>query len=291
MLFAAISADAGEIEPRSFSNTPVEVNFLLAGYVYTNGGLATIGSSPIKDAKLQTHTGLAAYARSLDVFGKSGKFDVVMAHTDLSGHAMFAGQKHERNVSGLTDPRFRLSVNLLGAPALSLREFSSYQQDLIVGASVQVSAPLGQYDNNKVVNIGNNRWFIKPVIGISKAWGDFSLEFSGGAFIFTDNNDYFGGKTLEQDPEYTAQVHATYNFGQGIWTAVSGTYDCGGRTAVDGVHNDDRQDNSTVGVTLALPLNRNNSVKLYASTNIHTRVGNDTDLAGIIWQYRWGGGL
>ncbi|RNC68276.1 MAG: transporter [Desulfuromonadales bacterium] len=290
-LFAATPAAAGEIEPRSYVNTPVGVNFLLAGYVYTDGGLATTGSSPLKDAELTMHTGILAYARSLDVWGKSGKIDVIVPYSDLSGNAMVAGQRRERNVSGFNDPRFRFSVNFLGAPALSLEEFASYQQDLIIGASVQVSAPLGQYDKERLVNLGNNRWYVKPDIGISKAWGDVTLELSGGVFFFTDNDDFFGGKKLEQDPVYTAQLHATYNFGKGIWAAVSGTYDHGGRTTVDSVENNDLQNNWRMGATLALPVNRNNSLKMYASTSIHTRVGNDYDLYGVVWQYRWGGGL
>jgi hypothetical protein len=291
MLFMATHAEAGEIEPRAYVNTPVGINFLLAGYVYSDGGLSTPGSSPIKDAEVTMHTGLLAYARSLDVWGKSGKFDVIVPYSDLSGTAMVSGQPRERDVSGFLDPRMRFSVNFYGAPALSLEEFSSYQQDLLLGASVQVSAPLGQYDKDKLVNLGNHRWFIKPDIGISKAWGAFTLELSTGVTFYTDNDDFFGGKKQEQDPVYTGQFHATYNFGRGIWGAVSGTYDNGGRTTVNGVESSDYQHNSRMGVTLALPVNRNNSLKLYASTSLQTSVGSDFDLYGIIWQHRWGGGL
>ena len=230
LLFAAVQGHAGEIEPRAYVNTPVGVNFLLAGYVYSDGGLSTPGSSPIKDAQLKMHTGILGYVRTLDVWGKSGKFDIIVPYSDLSGTAMVAGQPRERNISGLNDPLFRFSVNFFGAPALTVREFAEYQQDLIIGASVQVSAPLGQYDETKLVNLGNNRWFVKPDVGISKAWGGFTLELSAGVFFFTRNDDYFGGNTLEQDPLYTTQVHATYNLGRGVWAAVSGTYDHGGRT-------------------------------------------------------------
>jgi hypothetical protein len=291
LVFVAAHADAGEIEPRSYVNTPIGVNFLLAGYVYTDGGLATPGASPIKDAQLTMHTGVLAYARTLDVWGNSGKFDVILPYSDLSGTAMVAGAPRERNISGFNDPRCRFSVNFYGAPALSVQEFASYQQDILIGASVQISAPLGQYDKDKLVNLGNNRWYVKPDIGISKTWGDFTLEFSNGVTFFTDNDDFFGGKKQEQDPVYNAQLHATYNIGRGIWAALSGTYDYGGRTTVNGVQSDDFQNNSRVGATLALPVNRNNSIKLYASTGIHTSVGNDFNLVGVVWQYRWGNGL
>ncbi len=287
----ATVAVAGEIEPRAYVNTPVGVNFLLGGYAYTDGGLATSGSSPLKDASLSMDTGLLAYARSFGFLGKSAKFDIIAGYSELSGSAMVGDQPRERRVSGYLDPRFRFSCNFIGAPALTVQEFAGYQQDLIVGASIQLSAPFGQYDEDRLVNLGNHRWFVKPDIGVSKAWGDFTLELSGGVFLFTDNHDFLGGKTLEQDPVYTTQVHATYNLGHGIWAAASATYDHGGRTTVDGVRSDDWQDNSRAGMTLALPVNRYNSVKLYASTPLHTTAGGDFDLLGILWQHRWGGGL
>jgi hypothetical protein len=291
LLFVAAHAHAGEIEPRAYVNTPVGINFLLAGYSYSDGGLSTAASSPIKDAQLKINTEILAYSRALDVWGKSGKFDVILPYSQLSGTAMVAGQQRERNVSGLNDPLFRFSVNFYGAPALSLQEFANYHQDVLIGASLQVSPPLGQYDKDKLVNLGNNRWSVKPDIGISKAWGALTLELSTGVRFFSKNDEYFGGTTLEQDPVWTAQLHVTYNLGRGVWAALSGTYDYGGRTTIDGVRSDDLQNNSRVGATLALPVNRNNSIKLYASSSVYTSSGSDYYLVGIVWQYRWGHGL
>lgn len=291
LLFMTRQAQAGEIEPRAYVNTPIGINFLLAGYSYSDGGLATEAASPIQDAELTMPTGIVAYARSLDVWGKSGKIDVIVPYSHITGSATVAGQTRERNVTGFNDPRVRFSVNFHGAPALSLQEFAGYRQDLIIGASVQVSVPVGQYDEEKLINLGNNRWFVKPDFGISKAWGPFSLECSTGVFIFSRNDDYFGGKTLDQDPVSTTQIHATYSLGRGIWAAVSGTYDYGGRTKIDGLRGEEIDSNSRLGATLALPVNRNNSIKLFASTSIRTSRGSEFDLLGVIWQYRWGQGL
>jgi hypothetical protein len=291
LLFMAAHAHAGEIEPRAYVNTPVGINFLLTGYAYSDGGLSTSGSLPINDAQLKMNTGVLAYARTLDVWGKSGKFDVILPYSQLSGTATVAGQPRDRKVSGLNDPLFRFSVNFFGAPALSVQEFAKYQQDLIIGASIQVSAPLGQYNKNKLVNLGNNRWFVKPDMGISKAWGPLTAELSAGMTIFTRNDDYFGGKTLEQDPVYSTQLHVTYNLGRGVWAALSGTYDYGGRTTIDGVRGDVFMRNSRVGGTFALPVNRNNSIKLFGSSSVSTSMGSDFNLVGIVWQYRWGDGL
>jgi len=237
------------------------------------------------------HTEVLAYARTLDVGGKSGKFDVILPTSQLSGTAMVDGQTRERHVSGLLDPRFRFSVNFYGAPALSMQEFANYRQDTLIGASVQVSAPVGQYDSSKLVNLGNNRWSIKPDVGISKVFGQVTLELTAGVIFFTNNEDYFGGNTLEQAPVYSTQAHVVYSFGRGVWGALDGTYDYGGRTTVNGVRGDDVQRNSRLGVTLALPVDRNNSIKLYGSTGISTRTGSDYNLGGIAWQYRWGNGL
>jgi hypothetical protein len=282
---------AGEIEPRAFSNAPAGINFLIAAYAHTDGGLSTVASSPIQDAQLEIDTQVLAYARTLDVWGKSGKFDCILPYSRLSGTAMFEGQQYGRKVSGLHDPLFRFSTNFYGAPALSLEEFSTYRQDMIIGGSVQVSMPWGQYDPDRLVNLGANRWFVKPELGISKALGALTLELSAGVIVFTENDDYFNGRTLEQDPVYTTQLHFTYNFGRGVWAAVSGTYDYGGQTTVNGVQKENVQSNSRLGATLALPVNAHNSIKLYASSGVATRIGNDYDLIGAAWQYRWGSGL
>lgn len=288
---AGSGAYGQDLEPRAYANTPPGLNFLIAGYGYLTGGVATDPALPLQNAHLQVHSTVLAYARSLDVWGRSGKIDVVLPYAWLSGSADVAGQSREREVSGFGDPRFRFSVNFYGAPALSLQEFAGYRQDLILGASLQVLAPLGQYDSDKLVNIGTNRWSIKPEIGLSKAFGPLTLELAAGVSIYTDNHDFFGGKTRAQDPIYSIQGHLLYNFGSGIWVALDGTYYTGGRTTIDGVEGDDLQRNTRLGATLVLPVNRHNSVKLYASTGASTRAGSNFDAVGIAWQYRWGGGL
>jgi hypothetical protein len=147
------AAHAQSIEPRSYSNAPVGMNFLVGGYAYTRGGLAFDSAVPVTDENLVTSSAVMGYARALDLWGMSGKFDVVMPYTWLSGSAVYQGNPVEREVNGLADPLVRLSVNFFGAPALKLPEFQSYEQDLIVGASLQVSVPVGQYDDTRVVNI------------------------------------------------------------------------------------------------------------------------------------------
>lgn len=284
-------AHAQDIEPRAYSNAPVGVNFLIGGYVYTRGGIAFDTSLPVSDPHLQTSSAVLGYARALDLWGMSGKFDVVVPYTWLSGSATYLGERVDRIVNGFGTSAFRLSINLYGAPALDLKDFASYQQDVIVGASLRVFAPWGQYDDTRLINLGTNRWAFKPEIGVSKAEGPWTLEFTAAAMFFTDNEDFFGGNTRSQAPIYSLQAHAIYGFPSGIWASLDGTYFMGGRTTLNGVHGQDLQQNWRVGATLALPVDRFHSVKLYASKGVSARTGNNFDLLGIAWQTRWGGGL
>lgn len=287
----ATKLPAQELEPRTYSNAPTGLNFLIAGYAYTQGGVAADPSIPLEHADIKTQNAVFAYARSLDIWGKSGKFDVVLPYAWLSGTADFAGQPVARDVSGFGDPRFRFAVNFIGAPALSLPEYTAYQQDLIVGASLSVSAPLGQYDPSKVVNIGTNRWSITPELGASKAWGPWTLELIASGTWFTDNTDFYGGQTRQEEPIYSTQLHLLRNFSSGIWVALSSNYYTGGRTSLNGVPGNDLQANSRLGATIALPVDRYNSIKVNVSSGVSVRTGTDFDAVGIFWQHRWGAGL
>ena len=291
LAWLATPACGQDIEPRAYSNAPVGVNFLIAGYAYTRGGVSFDPAVPITNASLTTSNAVLAYARALDLWGKSGKFDAIVPYTWLSGTADVDGQPVQRVVNGFANPAFRLSINLYGAPAVALKEFADWEQDLIIGASLRVAAPWSQYDPSRIVNIGTNRWSFKPEIGISKAAGPWTLEIAAAATIYTDNDDFYGGKTRSQEPLYALRGHLIYGFRSGVWASVDGTYFAGGRTTVDGVLNNDLQRNWRVGGTLALPVDRANSIKLYASSGVSARTDNNFDLIGVAWQYRWGGGL
>jgi len=290
LITANFAIHAQDIEPRAYANTPVGLNFLIAGYGYTGGGVAFDPALPIENAKVKVDSAIFAYARSLDVLGKSAKFDVVVPYAWVDGSATALGQFHDREISGFADPRMRFSINLLGAPAMSVKEFGNYQQDLILGVSLNVTAPGGQYDVSKLLNIGTNRWSIKPEVGISKRFGQLTLELDGGVRFYTDNDQFFGDNVRSQEPMYSVQGHVIYSFGHGIWFAVDGTYYTGGRTITNGIKDNNLQENSRLGATLALPLNQYNSIKLYFSKGLTTRIGTDFDAAGIYWQFLFSDG-
>jgi Putative MetA-pathway of phenol degradation len=283
-------ARAQDAEPRSYSNTPIGLNFLIAGLVYSRGKMAFDPDLSIADANFHSSIGLLAYARSFDFAGQSAKVDVIVPASSFAAQGFVNGQPRERDISAIGDPRLRVSVNLLGAPALSPKEFANYRQDVIVGASLQVSAPMGQYDNTKLLNLGNNRWSFKPELGISKAWGSWTFELAPSVTLFTDNTDFFGGNTFKQAPIYAVHAHVLYTFQPGMWLALDGVYFAGGHTTLNGVKSDNEQRNTRAGFTFALPIDRHHSLKLSASTGVSTRTGSEFSAVGIAWQYRWGEG-
>lgn len=286
-----VRAHAQDIEPRAYSNAPIGVSFLVAGFAHATGGYEADPTLPLEDANIDTNTAILAWAHVFDVAGRSGKLDVVVPYADLSGEATFDGDPVSRDVTGLADPRVRFSLNLYGAPALSLAEFAGWKQRTIVGASVQLGIPVGQYDEERLVNIGTNREFVKLELGVSHVVGRWTFELAAPVTLFADNDDFFGGRTREQDPVYALQGGVVLSLQKGMWLAVNGTWYTGGRTIVDDVEKNDRLDNSRIGITFAMPVNARNSIKLYASSGVATRFGTDFDIIGVAWQYRYGAGL
>lgn len=291
LAMAAAGAYASDDEPRNYSNIPTGLNFLAVAYAYTQGNVSFSPSVPITNGKLATHTSVFAYVRSLDFWGRSGKVDIILPQAWLSGSADVEGKPRQRDTSGFADPVFRLYVNFFGAPALSMKDFASYQQDIIIGASLAVSVPGGRYNPDKLVNIGTNRWYFKPELGISKAWGPLIAEAAAGGYFFTENTDFYNGKSFQQDPMYSLQGHVIYNFAPGVWGSLDANYYAGARSATDHILNNDLQQNWRVGATLSFPLSRQQSVKLYGSTGVAARTGSNYDTVGVSWTYRWGEGL
>ncbi|HCU54114.1 MAG TPA: transporter [Gammaproteobacteria bacterium] len=284
-------AHAQEMEPRAYSNAPIDMNFLVIGYGYSAGGLLFDPSLPVQGAHATLNYGVLGFAHSFDLAGKSAKFAMVLPYAGLDANGYLDGTYAERVVSGFADPAFSLSVNFSGAPALPLKEFLHYRQETVIGATLKVTAPWGQYDADRLINIGTHRWSIKPEIGVSQALDNWVVEGSAAFTTYTSNNEFYGGQKLEQDPIYSVQAHVVYNFTSGMWVAFDATYYTGGESTVSGVAKDNKLDNWRYGLTFAMPVDKYNSIKFSASTGIITRTGTDFDAYLLAWQYRWGGGL
>jgi len=178
--------NAQDIDPRQYANAPIGINFLIAGPAVTRLGLPQDPAIPLEEPRLNTAGPVLGYARVLRMGGQSAKLCVVVPYMWLEGDALFNGQPVSRSVQGLTDAKLRFSANLFGAPAMGLKEFIEYKQDLVVGASITVTAPTGQYDPERLVNIGANRWSFKGEVGVSKAVGKWVLELMSTAEVFTE---------------------------------------------------------------------------------------------------------
>ena len=270
---------AQEIEARTYSNAPVGINFVSTGVAQAKAGNYTLTSE------------VMGLTHIFDAAGQSGKLTLVLPYGQLTGSSTIGGQTVNASTEGLSDPLIKAAVNLYGAPALALDQFKSYQQDLIVGLSLAASVPWGKYDDNQLINVGANRWFIQPGLGASKALGPWRFELAGAGIFYTNNTNFMGGNSLSQNPVYSTQTHGIYYFQNTAWVSVDATYFIGGQSYVNGNPINGSQENWRFGTTMSYPVNKHNSIRLSGSTGAYSRTNNSYDLYGISWQYRFGGGL
>jgi hypothetical protein len=286
-ILLAGSVTAQDLDPRRYVNLPVGQNFLAGAYSYSEGDVNVSPSLPLEDAFLSIVGPTVAYARTIDIGGKASSFDVYLPYLCASGSAVLDGERLDRTVCGRGDTSIRISYNFIGAPAMGLSEFAKKEKEVVVGASLQVGVPTGRYDDDKVLNIGANRWFIKPEIGMSIPWRKWNFEFAAGVRIFTDNDKFVGDMRLKQDPLYNLQAHLIYDLSPRQWISLNSNYFFGGDTYQDSVPSANRQENSRLGLTWAVALNSKNALKLLAHTGVITRIGNDSDTYSVAWIYRW----
>ncbi len=284
---AAAPAAAQELTPRLYAPVPTGGHLVQLSFSRSTGGVLFDPSLPIDDANAAINTGSLLYGRTFGFFGRSANAVLILPYVwgDIDGFV--EGEYRKVTRSGLADLRAQFTVNVLGGPALTPREFATHRPDTVLGLSVAVGGPTGQYDPAKLINIGSNRWSIKAEMGVSKTLGPWYLELYGGTWFFTDNGDFLGGSVREQNPIGTFQAHASYTFRPRLWLAADATYYAGGRTTVDGAARADLQANSRVGLTLALPVGRRSTVKVSWASGFTTRVGADFDTLGVAVQTVW----
>ena len=244
---------AQELEPRSFNNIPINETFVFVGAVRSEGDLSPPGSSPLQEAELRIDGLAVGVSRTFALAGDSAKVDFSGSRLCYEGEGLFMDEYVEGRRCEYGDPRAKLTWNFSGAPAMTLKEFAGWQQDIVIGASVAVAAPWGDYTSRQLINAGANRWTVKPVVGISQRYGrTWQWEAKLGATFFETNDDYFNNTRLKQDPLYSTSLHLIYNLPRG-WLSLDANYFTGGRTEVDGVRQDNRQDNSRWGAHLESP--------------------------------------
>jgi hypothetical protein len=280
---------AQDLEPRLYTNLPLGMNFLGAGYGYSEGNVLFDPAVQLENASIEIDGPVLGVGRAVRLGPFSGKVDGAIARVCLDGSADYQGERVTRNVCGWTDARARMTVNFIGAPPLTRPKLAGYRQDWVFGASLQLGLPVGDYDPARLVNIGTNRVSSKLEVGVSKNLTRWLLEVSLADTFYEDNTNFYVGRVREQESIASLQGHAVYRFSSGIWLAIDATRYHGGKTTTNGVPSDDLQSNDRLGLTASLPINAKQPVKLAASTGVSTRTGTDFDTFAAVWQYAWGG--
>ena len=287
LLLTPAPASAQELEPGAYWPIPTGLNILTVANNFNWGDVAFDPSAPIDEASARINTTAFAFTRAFSLAGRSANAGVVLPV--IGGHieGLYLGEPAEVGRFGQGDPRLRLAMNLYGAPAMTPQQFASYRHQTIVGVSVTVAPPIGQYDSTKLINLGTNRWSFKPEVGLSQAWGKWVVEAMAGVWFFTDNTDFVGGRTREQDPIVATQVHVTYKFTRSMWLAGDANYFTGGQTTIGGKQNLDLQRNSRIGATFSSAIGRGQAIRMSVSRGAYTTIGADFTSIGVGYNYAW----
>jgi len=278
----ALPCQAQQLEPRRWSHLPVGVNFAGGGYAYTNADIAFDPVLLIEDVALEMHTFPVKYIRTFELAGKSARVDWLQSYQDARWSGLLDGVPTTTSRSGWSDMSLRFAVNLIGAPPLRGAEFAEYRaatdSETIVGLGLVVQAPTGHYLDDKLLNLGTNRFTFRPQLGVLHNRDKWSTEVTVASWIYTDNDEFFGGNYLEQDPLYTIQGHVNYTFRPGLWAGAGIGYGLGGESTVNGIRKDDPRDSLVWGLSFGYPITKKVGMKIaYISQRAQTSVGANSD--------------
>ena len=283
---------AQELEPRRWSHLPTGTNFAGGGYVYTEADISFDPVLRIENVEMEMHTLAVKYIRTFELFQKSARIDFVQGYQEGRWTGLVDGVPRSIKRIGWSDSVLRFAINLYGAPPLEGKEFAAYRAkanvETVFGTALVVQLPTGDYMNDKLINLGTNRYSFRPQFGVVHSRGKWSMELTGEVYLYTDNDDFFNGNRLEQDPYYTFQAHLVYTFRPGIWAATGAGYGYGGESTVSGVEKNDRRENLAWAVSLGYSITRQFGVKVaYLGTRTQESVGQDTDSIAVGFSIFW----
>jgi len=278
---------AQEIEPRAYSPSPSGVNFMLLVAGRSSGGVLTDPSLPVENIEAQINALVYGYGRTFGFAGRSANFAIALPYVRAHASGDVGENRHSVTREGVGDARIRFAVNLLGGPAMTPREFAQRKPETTLGFSTTINVPNGEYDADRLVNVGTHRWAAKAEFGLTHPIGKWLLESYAGAWFFDENDDFLGGQLREQDPLASIQAHVSYTFRPRMWVALNTTYYEGGQTTLNGLAKADRQSNSRAGITFSMPVGKDYSLKLNWSRGATTRIGSNFTTYGVGLQYAW----
>jgi hypothetical protein len=286
---------AQDLAPRAYVITPLHSNAVTLDWSFYDGSINFNGALPVSDATGRYNVPILSYYHSFGFFGRSA--NVVAALPYGIGHfqGTLNGAGDNLYRSGLVDSVFRLSVNLKGGPAMPVPQYLKWKQKVLLGASLKVIAPTGQYDPTKLINWGTNRWSFKPEFGYSQRWKNWELDGYAGVWLFTTNSDfwsrniyYAGTRSQTQNPMGSFEGHLSYDFKPRLWASLDGNFWFGGKTTAGGVVNPlSEQNNSRIGGTISIPITKHQSLKFSYSDGTYIRYGGNYQNVSVAWQYSW----
>jgi hypothetical protein len=284
-------ASSQDLEPRRWTPLPVGTRIVGAAYAKTTGDIALDPLLLLEDGRTDIDTLVLSYTRFFALGKTLSRFDAIVPLRYASWNGLLDGVPAQVSREGFVDPTFRFSINLLGAPVARpdpSRQPTTQRSNTVVGAAVSVSVPLGNYLDDKLLNLGQNRYVIRPQIGVVHTRGPWSYEMTGSTFISTDNDSFFDGKKREQEPIFAVQAHLIRVFQPGLWASLSAAYGWGGENTVDAVAKGDKRQYVLFAVAMGFPITRKQGVKLtYFTQRKHSDTGTDLDTLAIGWSMRF----
>ena len=285
-------AKAQTLAPRAYVITPVNGNALTLSWSFFDGGVDFNGTIPITGATGTYHVPTLSYYHSFSLFGRSANITGLLPYGVGTFQGSVLGSQRQIYRSGLLDVGLRFSVNLKGGPAMSAPEFAKWKQKALLGVSLTVIAPTGQYDATRLINWGIHRWAFKPELGYSQRWGKWVLDGYGGIWFYTTNSAFFSipnPQPQTEKPIGSFEGHLSYDLPRfRSWVSLDGNLWFGGTTSLNGISNPvTRQTSSRIGGTGSFALSNHQSIKVSYSNGTYVRFGGNYQSVSVAWQYSW----
>lgn len=286
--FFSSLASTQEIEPRRWTPLPLGTQVVSVGYARSYGDVAFDPVLQIDNAQTEIDSAILSYVKPFKAFGRLARVDLLapLQHATWEGDLQASPASTERR--GFGDPRVRLSINFAGAPAANPKELRQYlgsnPANTQVGLAVAVTLPWGHYENDKLLNLGQNRYTYQGQLGALHNRGLWSFELTASLFVFGDNTDFYGGNTYSQESLAALQAHVIKRFQSGMWLSASMGNGLGGESSINGIAKNDNRDNRAYALSLGFPVKRYHSLKLsFLHSETHRYTGADLETIALVW--------
>jgi len=256
-----------QVPPRFYWKSLSGANAVPVIYQSLSGNANPIDPAHVvsPDADIEANVLVAGYAKMLPLFDRTLTLALLEPMGRISGEATVAGRTYDQDANGFGDPMIEAGINLIGPKAMrTIPDLLRYEPKLSLDLIVDLAFPVGEYDNDQPLNLGQNRWYGRvgaPLVWQIGSWVPgrrTTLEVLPSVWFFSDNDDYVG-HTLSTDPMFQLEAHLTRDFTEHFWGSLDSTYMAGGKSSVDGVGGDSLN-NLGIGFTLGYQINDNLSL-------------------------------